>query len=134
MTWSFYVEPGGLVWPDPGEDRSELKRALDDCAPSLSPNGTEPVLSTYWIDHVLAGLTPQAPAEARIGGGNAWSLSRRGELVAVTFDHDEDGGDYDTISVDEFAAGLVAYRDVVVSAIENGHQLEGRRWAQKNPY
>jgi len=85
MAWSITVEPAGLVWVDPGATQPELKEALHDCVESLSPAGTAPALSTYWIDRVLA------------------------------------------------REGLNAYRDVVLQALRDGHQLDERWWAQRNP-
>jgi hypothetical protein len=86
MPWSFYVEPGGLVWPDPGRERPGLKEALRDCAESLSPVGTAPELSTYWIDRILAGLSHEATAPV-IASGNAWSLVRDRDEVKARFDY-----------------------------------------------
>ena len=39
MTWSFDIEPGGLVWPNPGDDRRALRDAPWDGVGSLSPAG-----------------------------------------------------------------------------------------------
>jgi hypothetical protein len=135
VAWSFHIEPGGLVWPDPGPESPELKEALWDCAPSLSPVGTPPKLSTYWIDHVLAGLVPMPPRDPRIGGGNEWSLVREDDTVTVSWDYAEEGEvtENETIAVEERAARLSEYRAVVLQAIQEGHELDGRRWAQKNP-
>ncbi len=134
MTWSIEVEPGGLVRLDPGPERPQLKEALDDCAESLSPVGTAPSLSTYWINRVLASLSPAAPAESVIASGNAWSLVRHGDTVAVRFDYADEGEEEsETIAVDELVVGLSTYRDAVLQSIENGHRLAERRWAQRNP-
>jgi hypothetical protein len=134
MNWSIDVEPGGLVWLDPGGARPQLKEALQDCVESLSPAGTTPSLSTYWIDHVLAGMSDEAPAESVIANGNAWSLLRSGDTVTVRFDYGEENKeDRETIPVDELVAGLNAYRDAVLEALEAGHRLDGRWWAQRNP-
>jgi hypothetical protein len=37
------------------------------------------------------------------------------------------------VPVDELVAGLTAYREVVLGALHDGHELDGRWWAQKNP-
>jgi hypothetical protein len=101
MSWSIDVEPGGLVRLDPGRERPQLKQALDDCVESLSPAGTAPNLSTYWIDRALAGLSRRVPAESVIASGNAWSLVRRGEIVIVTFEYaEESDGERQAISRD----------------------------------
>jgi len=135
MSWSIDLDAGGLAWLDPGEQRPQLKQALQDCVESLSPVGTPPSLSTYWIEHALAGLSRTAPAESVIASGNAWSLVRRGDLVIVRFDYaEEDEGESETIPVEELAAGLSAYRDAVLRALQDGHELEERWWAQRNPY
>ncbi len=134
MKWSVDVEPGGLVWLDPGRMRPQLKEALQDCVESLSPAGTAPNLSTYWIDRVLAGLSDGAPAESVIASGNAWSLVRHGDMVTVRFDYaSETTEDSETIPVDELVVGLSAYRDAVLQAFEDGHRLDERWWAQRNP-
>jgi hypothetical protein len=134
MTWSFDIEPGGLVWPNPGDDRPALRDALWDSVGSLSPAGVAPSLSTYWIDRALAALTSSAPPESAVASGNAWSLLRNGDRVVVQFDYADEGEEpADTIPVDELSAGLTAYRDSVVQAIERGHKLDERWWAQHNP-
>jgi hypothetical protein len=134
MSWSVAVEPGGLVWLDPGPAKPQLKEALQDCVVSLSPAGMPPVLSTYWIDRVLAGLSNSAPSEAVLARGNAWSLVRRGETVSVRFDYaGEADADDETIPVEELTEGLTTYRDAVLQALQNGHQLDERWWAQQNP-
>jgi hypothetical protein len=72
MTWGFEVEPDRFVCPDPGPERLQLKRALEDCVESLLL-GTPPSLWIDWIHRALAGLLP---AESVIASGNAWSLVR----------------------------------------------------------
>src|SRR5437762_13739994 len=112
MSWRVEAEPGGLVWVDPGPGRPSLKQALHDCVGSLSPIGEPPSLSTYWVDGTLAALSPQAPTEAVIASGNAWSLVRRGDTVAVRFDYADDGeAETETISIGELIAGLSTYRN-----------------------
>ena len=134
MSWSFHVEPGGLVWPDPGSANPQLKEALGDCVESLSPAGTAPDLSTYWIDRLLAQLLGSAPSEAVVASGNLWSLVRHGDTVAVRFEYaDEVDDKSETVSVDALTAGLSAYREVVLRAVMDGHQLDERWWAQRNP-
>jgi hypothetical protein len=134
VTWSIDLEPGGLVWLDPGPDRPELKEALQDCVESLSPVGTEPSLSTYWIDHALAALSRSAPTELVIASGNAWSLVRDGNAVTARFDYAGEGEEaMETIPVEDLVAGLTAYRDAVLQALHDGHKLDERWWAQKNP-
>ena len=133
VEWVFHAERGGLVWPDPGATRPELKQALEDCVPSLSAAGVEPQLSTYWIDHALSGLTSGRSADAVIASGDAWSLIRSGDDVRVQFDYGDEDYEHETVPVAELVAGLTAYREAVVRAIENGHELDGRWWAQKNP-
>ena len=134
MDWVFRVEDGGLVRPDPGSARPQLKEALEDCVPSLSPVGVEPQLSTYWIDHVLSGLTSERSAQAVIASGNAWSLIRSGDEVRVRFDYGDEGDEDETVAVAELSDGLRAYREAVVRAIEAGHELDDRWWAQQNPW
>ena len=134
MAWSITVEPAGLVWVDPGATQPELKEALQDCVESLSPAGTAPALSTYWIDRVLAGLSGSASTEAILASGNEWSLVRHGDTIAVRFLYAEEGeSESETIGVDELREGLNAYRDVVLQALRDGHQLDERWWAQRNP-
>ena len=133
MEWVFHVEPGGLVWPDPGPARPQLKEALEDCVPSLSPVGLEPQLSPYWIAHALRGLSYARSGDLVIASGNSWSLIRSGEDVRVHFDYGDDDDEDETMPVAELVTGLTAYREAVVRAIENGHELDGRWWAQKNP-
>ena len=135
MEWSFRVERGGLVWPDPGPNSPQLKTALEDCVPSLSPNGEDARLSTYWIDHALQGLTaPAQPDDAVIASGNAWSLIRSGDQVRVRFDYGDEDDVSEVVPVAELVAGLTEYRAVVVGAIESGHELDRGWWAQKNPW
>ena len=135
MEWSFRVERGGLVWPDPGSNSPQLKSALEDCVESLSPNGEDARLSTYWIDHALQVLlAPTQPDDAVIASGNAWSLIRSGDQVRVHFDYGDEADVGEVVSVAELVAALTKYRAVVVSAIESGHELDRRRWAQRNPY
>jgi hypothetical protein len=130
----FDIEPGGLIWPNPGDDRPALRDALSDSVGSLSPVGVAPSLSTYWIDRALAALASSAPAESIVASGNAWSLIRNGDRVVVQFDYADEGEEpADAIPVDELSAGLRAYRDEVVKAVESGHQLDERWWAQHNP-
>jgi hypothetical protein len=134
VTWSIDIEPGGLVRPDPGPDRPELKEALQDCVESLSPVGTEPSLSTYWIDHALAALSLSAPTESVIASGNAWSLVRCGNGVTARFDYAAEAEEAtETIPVEDLVAELTAYRDAVLQALHNGHKLDERWWAQRNP-
>jgi hypothetical protein len=134
MTWSFNVEPGGLVWLDPGPERPMLKDALGECVASLSPAGTSPSLSTYWVDRLLARLSADAPREAGIWNGNAWDIERRDERVIVSFQYAEQPEtEMESISVDELTVGLMAYREAIIRAVESGHQLDDRWWAQVNP-
>ena len=133
MTWSFDAEPGGLVRPDPGDDRPGLREALDDGVESLSPVGTAPALSTYWIDQALAALQASAASDSVISSGNAWSLVRDGDTVVVRFDYAEGEEPPETISVEELAAGLTDYRHAVLQALDGGHSLDDRWWAQRNP-
>ena len=133
MDWVFRVEDGGLVRPNPGSAKPQLKEALDDCVPSLSPVGVDPQLSTYWIDHALSALTSERSAQARIASGNAWSLIRSGDRVRIHFDYGDEDDEDETVSVAELLDGLSAYREMVVRTIEEGHELDGRWWAQKNP-
>ncbi len=135
MTWSIDVEAGGLVRLDPGGERPQLKEALEDCVGSVSPAGTPPRLSTYWIDLVLAGLSSVVPLESVIASANAWSFVRHGDMVTARFDYSEEGEEEsETIPVDELVVGLSVYREAVLEALENGHQLDERWWAQRNPY
>src|SRR5438093_6846135 len=121
MAWSIRVEPAGLVWADPGPSQPELKEALQDCVQSLSPAGAPPALSTYWIDCVLAGLSGSGPTEAVLASGNAWSLVRRGDTIAVRFDYAEEGEmEGETIGIDELREGLTAYRDACPSGSQRG--------------
>jgi hypothetical protein len=133
MTWSFDVEPDGLVRPDPGDDRPGLKEALNDGVESLSPVGTAPALSTYWIDRALAALQAPASPGSVISSGNAWSLVRDGDDVLVRFDYGAEGEEATaTVPVDELAAGLTEYRHAVLQALDGGHILDDRSWAQRN--
>jgi hypothetical protein len=116
VEWVFHAEHGGLVWPDPGATRPELKQALQDCLPSLSAAGAEPRLSTNWIDHALSGLTSGRSADAVIASGNAWSLIRSGDDVVVHFDYRDEDYEHETVSVAALVAGLTAYREAVVLA------------------
>jgi hypothetical protein len=135
VTWSIEIEPGGLVRPDPGPGRPQLKEALQDCVESLSPVGTEPSLSTYWIDQALAALSGSASTESVIASGNAWSLVRYGNGVAARFDYAAQGEEApaETIPVEDLVRELTAYRDAVVQALDQGHKLDERWWAQRNP-
>jgi hypothetical protein len=134
MAWSIRVDPAGLVWADLGPSQPELKEALQDCVQSLSPAGMSPALSTYWIDRVRAGLSGLGPTEAVLASGNAWSLVRRGDTIAVRFDYAEEGEmEGETIGIDELREGLTAYRDAVLQALREGHQRDERWWAQMNP-
>jgi hypothetical protein len=132
MDWVFHTERGGLVWPNPGPARPELKEALADCVPSLSPVGTKPRLSPYWIDDALSNLS-SGPSDGTIASGDAWSLIRSGDEVRVHFDYAGEGYEDETVPVVELVAGLLAYREAVVRAVEGGHELDGRWWAQRNP-
>jgi hypothetical protein len=131
VDWVFHVETGGLVWPDPGSAGPRLKQALEDCVPSLSPAGEEAQLSTYRIDHALSSLTSGRSAVEVIG--DAWSVTRSGDDVRIHFDYGDEGDEDETVGVAELLAGLKAYREAVVRAIEGGHKLDGRWWAHKNP-
>jgi len=51
----------------------------------------------------------------------------------VQFDYGEEDDQGETVPVDELVAGLTAYREVVLGALHDGHELDGRWWAQKNP-
>ena len=133
MNWSFHVEPGGLVWPEPGAHGPQLKDALWDCVSSLSPRGQEPKLSTYWIDRALTGLSSGRSGDFVIASGNAWSLLRSGDEVVVRFDYGDEDDEHETVPATELVAGLTAYREAVVRAIEDGRQLDDRWWAQRNP-
>jgi hypothetical protein len=134
MTWSFDVEPDGLVRPDPGSDRPGLKEALHDGVESLSPVGTAPALSTYWIDQAIAGVQDPASSGSVVSSGDAWSLVRDGDTVIVRFDYAAEGEEpTETIPVEELAAGLTDYRNAVLQALDGGHTLDDRWWAQRNP-
>jgi hypothetical protein len=106
---------------------------LEDCVPSLSPAGLKPQLSPYWIDHAISGLSAQGSDDRVFASGNAWSLIRSGGEVRVRFDYGDQEDDSETVPVAELVAGLAAYREAVVGAIKEGHELDDRRWAQKNP-
>lgn len=111
-----------------------LKHALEDCVESLSPVGTAPSLSTYWIDRALERLSRPAASEWVVASGNAWSLVRHDDMVTVRFDYAEEGDpEGETISAAELAAELSAYRDAVLRALHGGRRLDERWWAQKNP-
>ena len=93
-----------------------------------------PALSTYWIDRALAGLSGSGPTEAVLASGNAWSLVRSGDTIAARFDYAEEGElDGESIGIDDLREGLTAYRDAVHQALGEGHQLDERWWAQRNP-
>ncbi len=110
-----------------------LRATLEDCAESLSPAGTQPSLSTYWVDQLLAGLSPAGPTEAVVADGNAWSLERRGDLVIASSQYAEEGEDVEAVSADELVVALMEYRDTIQRSIESGHRLDDRSWAQRNP-
>jgi hypothetical protein len=111
-----------------------LKEALQDSVASLSPVGTVPSLSTYWIDHALAALSSSAPTESVVASGNAWSLVRHGDSVTVRFEYAGEGdGATETLPVDELVVELTAYRNAVLQALQDGHKLDERWWAQHNP-
>jgi hypothetical protein len=86
-----------------------------------------------WIDHALSRLSLGQSADAVIATGNAWSLIRSGDDVQIHFDYGDEGDEDPTVTAAELVAGLTAYREAVVRAIENGHKLDDRWWAQKNP-
>jgi hypothetical protein len=135
MGWAIDVEPGGLVRVDPGPEHPELRQALNDCASSLSPIGTAPSLSTYWIDRLLGGLVIHAGGESLLANGDEWSLVRRDDTVIVRWDYGTEGEqERESIPVGELLAGVRIYRDAVERAIEDAHQLDDRWWAQKVPF
>ena len=133
VEWVFHLEDGRLLWPDPGPARRELKEALEDCVPSLSPAGAEPQLSPYWIDHALSGLSSGESADTVIASGNAWSLIRSGDDVRIHLDYGDEDDEDPTVRVVELVAGLTAYREAVVRAIEDGHKLDGRMVGTEEP-
>jgi hypothetical protein len=112
---------------------SSSRLPLQDCIPSLSPASQEPKLSTYWIDHAISALSSRRSGDVVIASANAWSLIRSGDDVRVHFDYGDENDDHEAVPVAAFVAGLTAYREAVVRAIENGNELDSRWWAQKNP-
>ena len=130
--WHIWTEKGGLAWADPGENRLELRSAVEDCASTLSPVGEPPRLSTYWIDHILSGL--ERPDDGDLAHGNLWVMTLRDQVVEMRMDVDPPTSDpLDVVAVDELARGLRALRGEVVGRLTAGHQLDQRRWSQKNP-
>jgi hypothetical protein len=83
---------------------------------------------------LLVGLSPAAAAESVIASAKAWSLVRDGDIVTVRSDYaEEDEVESETIPVDELVVGLSMYRDAVFQGLQDGHQLDERWWAQRNP-
>lgn len=130
--WRVWTDPGGLAWTDPGNDRSALRSAIEDCASTLSPVGQPPTLSTYWIDQLLAALA--APGEHELSHGNLWVLTLHGQAVEVRMDVDPETSEpLDVVGVDELMSGLEDLRREVLGQLAAGHRLDARRWPQQNP-
>ena len=131
MEWTFVADVGGLVWPDPGEEAPLLKEALRDCVESLSPAGDAPTLSTYWIDRLLERCAEPRRVKSLLAQGNWWTFWLDGDVVRIGDEDQDDLGE--ALLLTELVAGLKSYRAAVESRIGEGHPLEDRWWAQRNP-
>jgi hypothetical protein len=106
----------GLIWIELGADWPGFTRALDDSVSSLSPRGTPPGLSTYWIDVTLDGLKASpTTGEHRIVGGNETEFVVAGENVQARslyelFETEE-------MPRQDFEGILRTYREAVITAI-----------------
>lgn len=81
-----YFEERGLIWVRLGPEWPGFNEALNDGVSSLSPRGTSPALSTYWIDHAL-GRMAAAPGSL-VAGGNTTRIERTRDGVCARSDYE----------------------------------------------
>jgi hypothetical protein len=131
-----WTDERGLIWADLGDGWPGFNLALADAVSALSPRGTDPALSTYWIDTALERMTPEHAKddEHKVAGGNETELAVAGETVHARSLYDL--FDPEQMPLDAFATMLGSYREAVLSAISRGERLrrpEGQYTSQRNP-
>jgi len=132
IAWRVWTDEGGLAWADPGPDHGALGAAVRDCASTLSPRGSTPALSTYWVDLLLDMIN--GDGEVTVGHGNLWVLTRVGDSVEVRMDVDPPTSEpVDVVGVMDLVRGLETLRSEVKGQLVRGHELDDRYWAQRNP-
>jgi hypothetical protein len=111
MRGAKFFEDGGLIWIDLGPKWPGFTEALNDGVSSLSPRGQASALSTYWIDHALAGAA--SPPGTMITGGNSTRIERTSSGVCAKADYEQ--FDDEHLSTGDFLDLLRAWRDEVVA-------------------
>ncbi len=113
MVWQFQVDDAGLVWVVPDERFPGFAQALADSVTALSPAGSSPSLSAYWIERTLAWLVAadQAHDAVQLASGNMSALEREGDLVRAVSLYDT--FEPEVLPADEVISGLLAWRRVV---------------------
>jgi hypothetical protein len=121
-----FIEHGGLIWIRLEPEWVGFTEALNDGVSALSPRGVAPAVSTYWIDHALAGV--ENPPGAEVASGNSTRIIRTATGVRAESDYEVfDGED---MPVEDFRALLEAWREKVVAQI--GHSDPAR--PEQGPY
>ena len=112
--WRFF-ERDGLVEVDLGPGWRGFNETLADSVGTRAPRGHPEGLSTYWIDRLLDALDSSAAAGAALLDGNATELIRTDTGVRASSQYElfED----EEMSVEEFRAGLLAWRAEVVKRL-----------------
>lgn len=136
MRWAFEITALGLVEFEPDPDYPGFAQALADSAGSLSPNGTTPALSTYWVDRCItwASRYDDPTTTAELSSGNTTVLLRRGDSVVAESLYEL--FEPEMLPAREVIAGLVCWRRAILERIAAcGADLPdtGRYWAQRNP-
>jgi hypothetical protein len=111
MRGARFFEDGGLIWIDLGPKWPGFNEALNDGVSFLSPRGEASALSTYWIDHALAGV--DSPPGTTITGGNSTRIERTTSGVCAKSDYAL--FDDEHMSTDDFVDLLRASGDEVVA-------------------
>jgi hypothetical protein len=125
-----FFEDRGLIWITLGSSRPGWYEAMNDGISSLSPRGQPPELSTYWIDHALAGVD-SAPG-SKITGGNSTRIERTTDGVVAKSDYEMFEDEH--MSVEDFVSLLRAWRDRVVALQRAGDRARPEHAPyQRNP-
>lgn len=117
MVWQFEIDEAGLVWVVPDERFPGFAQALADSVSALSPAGSAPSLSAYWIERTLAWLVAddQTLGVVQLASGNMSALEREGDIVRAVALYDT--FEPEVLPAAEVVSGLLAWRRAVLERV-----------------
>ena len=81
MARATFFDDGGLIWIDLGDQWPGFTEAMNDGISTLSPRGTPPDLSAYWLDHAASGLAGTVGDHVTSGNSTRIVLSTDGVIA-----------------------------------------------------